>query len=338
MTIKEVERQTGMSRANVRFYEREGLISPDRRNNGYRDYAAKDVELLGRIRLLRSAQMPLEDIRAMHRGELSLTEALCRLMEQLEQAQGDVERALSICKFLCEEGAEYDSLDADDCIRRMERQEPDGRYVPPEVPVSDVFPGVDPWRRYFARAFDLSLYQTAFRIVFAVAAPQLYRSYLLLSLHDTGADIAPGNFLRFVEALNADTIQDLMRGLPSMAVAILLMLALEPLWLSKFGTTPGKWILGLSVRRWDGRRMTYQEALVRSSLVAFYGMGLELPIFNLVRLWKSYSASDAGEALPWEEESMLVLKDKRAWRTVAYICASVAETALFVAVMMLISG
>ena len=37
MTIAELERRSGMTRANIRFYEGEGLISPARRENGYRD-------------------------------------------------------------------------------------------------------------------------------------------------------------------------------------------------------------------------------------------------------------------------------------------------------------
>ena len=38
MTIKELETRTGISRANIRYYEREGLLSPRRLDNGYRDY------------------------------------------------------------------------------------------------------------------------------------------------------------------------------------------------------------------------------------------------------------------------------------------------------------
>ena len=33
MTIKEIENLTGMTRANIRFYETEGLIHPSRNTN-----------------------------------------------------------------------------------------------------------------------------------------------------------------------------------------------------------------------------------------------------------------------------------------------------------------
>ena len=53
MTIRTVENLSGMTRANIRFYEVEGLISPQRGENGYRDYSEQDLEILKRIRLLR---------------------------------------------------------------------------------------------------------------------------------------------------------------------------------------------------------------------------------------------------------------------------------------------
>ena len=38
MTIKDVEERTGLSRSNIRFYEKEKLIEPSRNeSNGYRD-------------------------------------------------------------------------------------------------------------------------------------------------------------------------------------------------------------------------------------------------------------------------------------------------------------
>lgn len=53
MTIKEVEEQTGITRANIRFYEKEGLLTPGRGSNNYREYGNDDVEHLRRIRVLR---------------------------------------------------------------------------------------------------------------------------------------------------------------------------------------------------------------------------------------------------------------------------------------------
>ena len=48
MTIGELERELGMTRANIRFYEQEGLLSPHRGENGYRDYAPEMWRPCGR--------------------------------------------------------------------------------------------------------------------------------------------------------------------------------------------------------------------------------------------------------------------------------------------------
>ena len=44
MNTKELENSLGISRANLRFYEKEGLIDPRRKESNYRDYSQKDVE------------------------------------------------------------------------------------------------------------------------------------------------------------------------------------------------------------------------------------------------------------------------------------------------------
>lgn len=53
MTIKEVEQCLEVPRATVRFYEKEGLINPQRGDNGYREYSEADVQTLKKIIILR---------------------------------------------------------------------------------------------------------------------------------------------------------------------------------------------------------------------------------------------------------------------------------------------
>ena len=52
MTIKEVEQILEVPRATIRFYEKEGLISPSREENGYRDYSKEDLEKVKKIVIL----------------------------------------------------------------------------------------------------------------------------------------------------------------------------------------------------------------------------------------------------------------------------------------------
>ena len=63
MTIKELERQTGLPRTTIRFYEQEGLIAPERRENNYRDYSEEDAATLEKIKLLRRLGVTIEALR-----------------------------------------------------------------------------------------------------------------------------------------------------------------------------------------------------------------------------------------------------------------------------------
>ena len=63
MNTKQVEELVGVSRQNIRYYEKEGLLTPCReQGNSYRDYSQEDVERLKLIKMLRMLDMPLKDI------------------------------------------------------------------------------------------------------------------------------------------------------------------------------------------------------------------------------------------------------------------------------------
>ena len=51
MKINEVEALVGIPKKNIRFYESEGLLKPERSSNGYRDYSEEEAEILRRIKL-----------------------------------------------------------------------------------------------------------------------------------------------------------------------------------------------------------------------------------------------------------------------------------------------
>lgn len=100
MHIKDVEQRTGLSRANIRYYEQEGLVHPARRKNGYRDYSPDDLETLLRIRLLRRLDVPIEEIRSMQAGKLSLSEALSQRLAALRRGRSRPGR-ISPCAGPC---------------------------------------------------------------------------------------------------------------------------------------------------------------------------------------------------------------------------------------------
>ena len=64
MQIKELARATGVDVETIRYYEKQGLLpEPSRRDNGYRDYAARHLERLSFIRHCRALDMPLADVK-----------------------------------------------------------------------------------------------------------------------------------------------------------------------------------------------------------------------------------------------------------------------------------
>lgn len=103
MKIKEVENLLSVSRSNIRFYEKEGLLSPEREKNNYRDYSEQDVITLKKILALRKLGFTVEEISSMQKGELSLTDAIYENISRLEKEITSLQGALEITKALSAE-------------------------------------------------------------------------------------------------------------------------------------------------------------------------------------------------------------------------------------------
>ena len=124
MKINEVEQLVGITKRNIRFYEKEGLLSPVRNaDNGYRDYGEEDVQTLRKIKLLRKLDVPLEEIRKMQRGTLTLTDGVRRHIIQLEREQENLSTMRSLCQRLAEADVPLAALDAEAWLAEMERME-----------------------------------------------------------------------------------------------------------------------------------------------------------------------------------------------------------------------
>ena len=110
MTIKDVEERTGLSRSNVRFYEKEKLVEPSRNeSNGYRDYSEIDVENIKKIAYLRTLGISIDDIRNIINKKVTLKEMLERQSEVLKSQIADLNKAKFMCeKMLEEEGISYE--------------------------------------------------------------------------------------------------------------------------------------------------------------------------------------------------------------------------------------
>lgn len=83
MKINEIETLLGQSRANIRFYEKEGLISPTRNENGYREYTEEDIAILKKIIIFRKLGLSIPDIKEIFNGTLDLTVAMEQNIQNL---------------------------------------------------------------------------------------------------------------------------------------------------------------------------------------------------------------------------------------------------------------
>jgi len=127
MNIKEAEQLSGISRQNIRFYEKEGLLRPERDpGNEYRHYEPEDIRTLKIIRVLRMLDMPLDDIRRVLSGSTSLSEAANTQKERLSRRTEQLEEAIRCCDKLS--GMEADTLDADAMLHSMESSAQQGGY------------------------------------------------------------------------------------------------------------------------------------------------------------------------------------------------------------------
>lgn len=277
MTSREIEELSGMTRANIRFYEKEGLIAPERNSNGYRNYSEEDLSILKRIRLLRTLHLSLEDIKSLSRNEQELSGLLIRHLTALKKEQQALGHSVKVCEQLCKDRAVYNSFDAQHYLDLLDTSVSE---LPSELKEDTIPKVTSPWIRYFARSIDAAIYMT------------LWNMFLSLVLH-----------INIMETGFAGLAADLI------AYNCLFLLA-EPLMLSRFGTTPGKFLFGLRVTAETGARLTHGEALHRTWTVLKKGCGFNLPVYWIIRMYKSYRACKDGETLDWEQETLLWLNDR----------------------------
>lgn len=114
MTIKEIEKLLGIPRANIRFYEKEGFISPDRKENEYRDYSESDVETLRKVVIFRKLGMSLDEIRDLMDGSSTLSDAIERNTQSIKDKVEELNGVLEVCSEIRRDSnLDFSSFDTD---------------------------------------------------------------------------------------------------------------------------------------------------------------------------------------------------------------------------------
>lgn len=284
MTIKEIEQALGMPRANIRYYEQEGLIAPGRLENGYRDYSLEDVRTLEKVSLLRALDCSVAQIRDIKEGRETLEDVMREKSRDFSAVRQRAEESIAICDAIRESGEGFAQLDAKKYLSGAWREQ-----AAPIAPPKETLPRVSLWRRYWARMLDWQIYTCFWTIFLSFALPPLQRS--------------DGMLWTILGILIGDMV----------------MLGLEPLLLHFFGTTPGKWALGLRVCAQGGGKLTLDQARERTKGVLWHGLCMNLPVIELRFQWKRYRDAEDGTPLYWEDESYIVQRGVGARRVPLYL-------------------
>ena len=127
MNINELENLTGVTKQNIRFYEKKGLLHPKRNSlNNYREYTGEDLRILQVIKMLRKLGMPLEEIHQILEEEIPIGTAIQKHLEDLVRKKSELESCINICKGLCD--ARLETLDVDRVLLEMDEIEKKGGF------------------------------------------------------------------------------------------------------------------------------------------------------------------------------------------------------------------
>lgn len=92
MNIGKAAEQTGLKPKTIRYYEEIELITPDRRDNGYRDYSDQHIEILNFLKVARSLSFSIENCRALlgmyhdeHRASKDVKQLVAQQIIELDE-------------------------------------------------------------------------------------------------------------------------------------------------------------------------------------------------------------------------------------------------------------
>jgi DNA-binding transcriptional MerR regulator/uncharacterized RDD family membrane protein YckC len=273
MVINDLETRTGLDRATIRYYEKEGMITPVRKENGYRDYSEDDLQHLLKIKLLRQLGMPLYKIKELQKGSADFQTELKVQIHLLEKKRDTAQCSTQVCVQMQTDGVSYASLNAEHYLGQLltaQPQYPQNTVTnkESETTFKEHVPfECHPWRHYFARSVDSVLF--AMLILFVQVVFFRARS-------------------------DAFTMPNIL--------ALLLWIPVEAGCYALFAATPGKLAFGIRVHDRDGRKLSFTDGLLRAFGVYRYGLGWGIPFWGIWRGYKSYKTYNDGVTLEWNQD------------------------------------
>lgn len=127
MRIGEVAQRTGLSISNIRFYEKKGLIGPERNEqNRYREYEEEDVQQLEKIILYRKMDFTIETIAELLDHKVDVQQAMELQIDHLEEQKQKLQGSIDLCRKIVSDQA-FEDLDVAYYMNYVKEEESAGR-------------------------------------------------------------------------------------------------------------------------------------------------------------------------------------------------------------------
>lgn len=229
MKINELEKTLNISRANIRFYEKEGLLNPERKDNGYREYDENEIAILKKIIIYRKLGISIPNIKDILNNELTLGEAINNSMSSINSELTELVVYAKICKDLKAQGIENENFDEDFYWNEINKMESLGEefydFVGKDVNVFE--------RRVNNTKYEITLGVTSVILLIFTAVVGLSRFGLVLAEY--------GNMIEFSELHHLPVIQ----ALTPVCLILTVAFAIGFIFVYKKGVENGKafWIL-----------------------------------------------------------------------------------------------
>lgn len=114
MNITEVEKSVGLTKANIKYYQGEGLLAPGKNpQSGKIDFSPEDIAALTKIKILRTAGVPLKEVKSLILSNKSMLETLNETENILNDQIIILEEKKSLCGTMKTRGETFHDIDLD---------------------------------------------------------------------------------------------------------------------------------------------------------------------------------------------------------------------------------
>ncbi|MDP6962859.1 MAG: RDD family protein [Planctomycetota bacterium] len=97
---------------------------------------------------------------------------------------------------------------------------------------------------------------------------------------------------------------------PSLIVCFIVTIFAHAYCQSRWGTTPGKTVMGYQIRANNGNKMSFQQAIERETQIAWSGLGFGIPLYSLYTLLRSYLLLRSSGHTSWDKKCNTVVSYK----------------------------